>query len=227
VQIYFVSFDGRDRNIAILVVEALRQNNPNKSFFWTGDSLLGGKGWFGRIEESLEKAEGIICLITNNRSGTNNWLNLEVGAAIGGGKHRIIIVGPGIAAPMELSKPLQELQYIGWSDRVALKRELKRAKLASSMRAVESLVAALEPPKIVSCIYGEGKHWHTYSPMERGRFANSLENLKEIVVGNHLIGNHDPSPGYPKVLRVEIERAGEQYVKSFDEGTTVYRGDLW
>ena len=226
-QTYFVSFDGRDRNIAVLVVEALRQNNPKKAFFWTGDSLVGGRGWFGRIEGSLENAEGIICLITNNRSGTNNWINLEIGAAIGGRKHRIIIVGPGIATPMELSKPLQELQYIGWSDRVALKRELKRAKLASSSQAVENLVSALGAPKIVSCTYGEGQHWYTYSAVERGRFANSLENLKEIVIGNHLIGNHDPSPGYPKVLRVGIERAGGQYVKSFDEGATVYRGDLW
>jgi len=128
---------------------------------------------------------------------------------------------------MELSKPLQELQYVGWSDRIALKRELKRAKLGSSSAAVEQLVRALEPPRLVACTYGEGGNWYTYSPVERGRFANSLENLKELVVGNHLIGNRDPSPGNPKVLRVEIARAGERYVKSFDEGATVYRGDLW
>jgi TIR domain len=225
--VYFVSFDGRDRNIAVLVVDVLRRNNPAKTFFWTGDSLVGGRSWFARIENSLRDAKGIICLITNNRSGTNNWINFEVGAAIGGRKNRIIIVGPGIGAPMELSKPLQELQYIGWSDRVALKRELKRAKLASSTGAVEELVSALEPPKITSCSYGEGGNWYEYSRIERGRFATSIENLKEIIIGNHLIGDRDPSPGYPKVLRVEIERAGERYIKSFDEGATVYRGDLW
>ena len=43
---------------------------------------MGGRGWFGRIEKSLRDANGVICLITNNRSGTNNWLNLEVGAAM-------------------------------------------------------------------------------------------------------------------------------------------------
>jgi len=227
VQIYFVSFDGRDRNIAGLVVEALRRHNPKKSFFWTGDSLVGGTGWFGRIEKSLRDANGVICLITNNRSGTNNWLNLEVGAAIGGGKHRIIIIGPGISVPMELSKPLQELQYIDWSNRIALKCELKRAKLGSSSAAVDQLVRALESPRIVACTYGEGGNWYTYSPVERGRFANALENLKELVVGNHLIGNRDPSEGNPKVLKVKIDRADERYIKTFDEGATVYRGDLW
>jgi hypothetical protein len=224
---YFVSFDGKDRNIAALFVDALRRHNTGKRFFWTGDSLVGGKGWFHRIERALANAKGVVCLITNNQSGTNNWINLEVGAAIGGRKRCILIIAPGISCPAELSRPLQELQYLVWSDRIALRRELKRTKLAFSRRAVEDLVAVFEPPRIISCMYGEGENWHTYTNAERRRFSAVLENQKEIVIGNHLIGNHDPSPGNPKVLRIEVERASERYFKSVDEGAMLRRGDLW
>jgi len=189
VDTYFVSFDGKNRNIAAFVVDTLRRHNPKTNFFWTGDSLVGGKGWFAGIEQALADTKGVICVITNNESGTNNWINLEVGAAIGGRKHCMIII-----APAELSRPLQELQYVGWSDSDGLLRELRRANLAASSEALDDLVAALEPPRIRSGTYGLDPDWHTFSAAQRGRFMVVLENRKEVVIGNHLIDDDDLSP---------------------------------
>ena len=208
------------------IVSSLRRRNPSKRFFWTGDSLQSGRSWFARIERELRWCKGVISLITNNQSGTNNWINLEIGAAIGGEKFGIIIIAPGISVPLELSRPLQELQYVIWADRAALGRALKRSKLNGSKAAVEELVSALEPPKIVSCRYGEGTKWHEFGDVERKQFEELLENRKELVIGNHL-ANCDPSPGKRKALVIQVKRAGQSYARTVEEGAVLYRSYLW
>ena len=209
------------------MVRSLRSTNKGSRFFWTGDSLPSGDGWFGNVKTALEDAAGVVCLITNDRAGTNNWINFEIGAAVGGRKHLIIIIAAGLSAPQQLSAPLQHLQFIAWADRVALAAALKRSGLNHTDEAVEALVCALEPPALVSCRYGLGREWHNFSNWERSRLAIALENRKEIVVSNELIDGPDPVPCERKLLEVEVRRAGLTYVKSAQEYTTLRRSDLW
>ena len=202
--VIFVSFDSTDRNIGDAVVRSLRSANEGTPFFWTGDSLPSGEDWFGNVKTALEDAAGVICLITNDQTGTNNWINFEVGAAVGGRKHLIIIIAAGVSAPQQLSAPLQHLQFIAWADRVALAAALKRSGLSHSDAAVETLVGALEPPALLSCRYGLGREWHQFSNWERSRLEIALENRKEIVVSNELIDGPDPVPCERKLLEVEV-----------------------
>jgi len=54
-----------------------------------------------------------------------------------------------------------------------------------------------------------------------------LENRKEVVIGNHLIDDDDLSLGNRKFLKIDVERVGQQYVKTFEEGQLLRRADLW
>jgi len=54
-----------------------------------------------------------------------------------------------------------------------------------------------------------------------------LENRKEVVIGNHLIDDDDLSLGNRKFLKIDVERVGQQYVKTFEESQLLRRADLW
>ena len=109
-QNYFVSWDSQDEGMVRPIVEALQTHNQNKKIFWSRESIRGGNVWDDVIYKQLEAADGIVGVLTNNESGFNNFINFEIGAAIGGGKKLMIILAPGLSGTVELSVPLQRLQ---------------------------------------------------------------------------------------------------------------------
>jgi hypothetical protein len=224
---YFVSFVNEDRKVAEQVATALRKDNPAIKFSWVEKLSDGEKGWFGPIAKALREADGVVCVMASRAAATDPWIGFEMGAAIGGGKRRLILLGPGLEEGVEFSKPLQGLQRIVWSNKPAVQKGLESAGLQKSDNAVRNLMAAFQPPVVLSCKYGRGGTWYTFSTEERGAFTALLDSMGQVEIGNQLIGNRDPIPGTAKVLRVEVKRAGERYVRMFDEKATISRRDLW
>lgn len=227
-QNYFVSWDSQDEGMVRPIVEALQRHNQNKTIFWSRDSIRGGNVWDDVVYKQLEAADGIVGVLTNNESGFNNFINFEIGAAIGGGKKRMIILAPGLSGTVELSVPLQRLQYTGWSDRKNLRADLLNLELDASDVVVEELVLALTPYGLISCRFGSDPHWHNFTNPHLIAFGNMIENKKtNIPVGNELVNYLDPYPGTRKVLEVTVERNGRQTTKIFPEEYRLRRSDLW
>lgn len=223
---YFVSFVGDDRKVAEQVVAALRKDNPAIKFFWNENPVEGGKG-FGAMAKALREADGVICVIASPEAGMNPWICFEIGAAIGGGKRRLMLLGPGLEQGMEFLQPLQGMHRVVGSNKPAVQKGLEVAGLRASEPAVRNVMDALQPPVILSCKYGRGGTWYTFPTEEREALTAALDKMEKVQIGNHLIGNRDPIPGTSKVLRVQVKRAGEQYVRMLDEGTAFSRNDLW
>ncbi len=223
---YFVSFVSDDRKVAEQVVAALRKDNPAIKFFWPENRPEDGKG-FGAVAKTLREADGVICVIASPEAGMNPWICFEIGAAIGGGKRRLMLLGPGLEQRMEFSQPLQGMHRVAGSNKAAVQKGLEVAGLRASEPAVRNVMDALRPPVILSCKYGRGGTWYTLPTEEREALTAALDGMKKVEIGNHLIGNRDPIPGTSKVLRVEMKRAGERYVRMYEEGTTISRNDLW
>ena len=227
---YFVSFDSRDINLAGVVVDQLRGMNANHEFFWAGDGLTGGKGWFEQLEDNLRRSCAVIGLITSNTSWTKGWINYEIGAACSGEKKRIIIRGPCVNAPIPRGAPLSEIQCIKSSDGDALKKELSNLGLASGDEHVRKIIAAFESPSVIHIGYGERCNWHPYTKLEQGRVVATLMRGESVQIGNHLLenGEHDdPSRGHPKQIVFHLERNGRSYEVTFDEQQYVHWGALW
>lgn len=227
-QNYFISWDSQDEGMVRPIVEALQRHNQKKTIFWSRDSIRGGNVWDDVIYKQLEAADGIVGILTNNESGFNNFINFEIGAAIGGGKKLMIILAPGLSGTVELSVPLQRLQYTGWSDRKNLKADLVNLELDASDAAVEELVLALTPYTLISCRFGSDPHWHSFTQPHLAAFGNMVENKKtNILVGNELVNYLDPYPGTRKVLELTVERNGRQTTKVFPEEHHLKRSELW
>src|SRR5436309_518123 len=114
---YFVSWDSDDENMVRPIVTSLRKRNPTSEFFWSKDSIPTGRTWDDFVYKKLSAAEAVIAVLTSGDSGLNNFINFEVGAAIGGDKKLLTILGPGLTPADELSTPLKCLQYTNWSDK--------------------------------------------------------------------------------------------------------------
>jgi hypothetical protein len=140
----------------------------------------------------------------------------------------MIILAPGLSGTVELSVPLQRLQYTSWSDRKNLKEDLVNLELDASDAIVEELVLALTPYKLISCRFGSEPHWHNFTNPHLVAFGNIVENKKtNIPVGNELVNYLDPFPGTRKVLEVRVERNGKQTTRVFPEDYRLKRSDLW
>jgi TIR domain len=85
-QNYFISWDSQDEGMVRPIVEALQRYNQKKAIFWSRDSIRGGNVWDDVIYKQLQAADGIVGILTNNESGSNNFINFEIGAAIGAAK---------------------------------------------------------------------------------------------------------------------------------------------
>lgn len=223
---YLVSFVSDDRKLAEQVVAGLRKDNPAIKFFWPESRPEDGKG-FGAMAKALREADGVISVIASPGAGMNSWICFEIGAAIGGGKRRLILLGPGLEQGVEFSKPLHGIHRVVWSNKPAVQKGLESAGLRASDSAVRNVMTALQPPVILSCKYGRGGTWYTFPTEEREALTAALDKMERVQIGNHLIGNRDPIPGTAKVLRVQVKRAGEQYVRMLEEGTAISRNDLW
>lgn len=223
----FVSFDSQDRNWVSLLVQALRSRNPSTDIFWTGDPLPSGLGWFQFIERSIQECAGIISVLTNNSTGTNNWINFEAGAAVGRNIGRMIIYGPDITIASDVSRPLQNIQLVCWSNRQALTDGLARLALDSSPEAVEAIWQVFSPFRIEHIRYGIPGAEYAFSPQERQAFFYEIQSRKQIIIGNHLIGNRDPGEGIHKTIHLEIIRNNRRYHLAFEEEAMVRCSDLY
>jgi hypothetical protein len=143
--VIFLSFDSQDRNWVALLVRALRESNPDTEIFWTGEPLPSGLGWFQFIERNIQNCSGFLGVITNNASGTNNWINFEAGAAVGRDIGRMFLFASGIAIPADLSGAFTHVQLVGWSDRAAIRAGLERVGLNYSDEAVEVVSRVFTP----------------------------------------------------------------------------------
>jgi hypothetical protein len=223
----FVSFDSLDRNWVALLVSTLRAQNQNHEFFWTGDPLPPGQGWFQFIGSSLKTSKGIISVITNNSTGTNNWINFEGGAAIGGDKPLLVLFAPGITIDLDVSRPLRNLQLVGWSNRDGIREGLKRLSLDFSDAAIGQIVDVFTPFSIERILYGNRDKIYEFTPEERQKFSYVLENRKELIIGNHLIGGRDPAYGAHKTIFISVARNNTRYEVAFPEESLLRRSDLY
>jgi TIR domain len=227
-QNYFVSWDSQDEGMVRPIVEALERHNRGKTIFWSKDSIRGGKVWDDVISKHLEAADGVMAVLTNNESGLNNFINFEIGGAIGGAKKLMIILAPGLSGTVERSVPLQRLQYTSWNDRKNLSADLANLELCACDAVVDELVLALTPYHLVSCRFGDDTHWHDFTAAHLNTFGNMVENRKtNIVVDNELVNCLDPCLRIPKVLEVTVERNGNRTIRRFQEGYRLKRSDLW
>ena len=114
-----------------------------------------------------------------------------------------------------------------WSDRAALKEGLGRLQLNSSDEAAELASQVFTPFQIDNITYGIAGAMVPFSPQERQSFIYQLENRKQIVIGNHLIGYRDPAPGIHKQIQLDISRNHQRYIMTFEEESLVRRSDLY
>ena len=211
-----------------LVVVSLRKRNPKAEFFWSRDSIPPGKTWDEFVYLKLKKAEAVIALLTSGDSGLNNFINFEVGGAIGGDKELVTILAPGLTPADELSTPLKCLQYVNWNDKENIAFALGTLELERSADAVQDLVDALTPYQIVAARYGHGEAWYNFAGPHLSELASQIENRKfGIVVSNELIRGADPFYGTQKQLEITVRRLALEKVLSFNEGETIKRSDLW
>jgi hypothetical protein len=84
---YFVSWDSNDQKMVRPIVVSFRTRNPKAEFFWSKDSIPTGKTWDEFVYTKLRAAEAVIAILTSGDSGLNNFINFEVGGAIGGDKN--------------------------------------------------------------------------------------------------------------------------------------------
>src|SRR5439155_14742664 len=160
---YFISWDSNDETMVRPIVASLRTRNPKADFFWSKDSIPTGRTWDEFVYTKLRGAEAIIAILTSGDSGLNNFINFEIGGAIGGDKKLLTILAPGLTAADELSTPLKCLQYVNWNDKENLALALGTLELERSANAVQDLVDALTPYEIVAARYGHGEAWYNFA----------------------------------------------------------------
>jgi hypothetical protein len=225
---YFVSWDSDDENMVRPIVTSLRKRNPTAEFFWSKDSIPTGRTWDDFVYTKLSAAEAVIAVLTSGDSGLNNFINFEVGGAIGGAKKLLTILAPGLTAADELSTPLKCLQYTNWADKHNLARSMTELELEASVGAVQDIVDALTPYEIIAARYGHGETWHNFAGPHLTRLASEIENRKQgVTVTNELMGGADPCYGTRKQLEITVRRLALTKTLSFDEGMMIKRSDLW
>jgi hypothetical protein len=190
---YFVSWDSNDQKMVRPIVVSLRTRNPKAEFFWSKDSIPTGKTWDEFVYTKLRAAEAVIAILTSGDSGLNNFINFEVGGAIGGDKKLLTILAPGLTAADELSTPLKCLQYTNWSDKDNLVLAMAELELEQSLEAVQNIVDALTPYEVIAARYGHGEAWHNFTGPHLSQLAAEIENRKDgVTVDNRLMGGADP-----------------------------------
>ena len=225
---YFVSWDSDDEKIVRPIVESLRKRNPVAEFFWSKDSIPTGRTWDDFVYTKLRDAEAIIAVLTNGSSGLNNFINFEIGGAIGGKKKLLTILAPGLTPAHELSTPLKCLQYTTWSDKQTLGRAMADLELEHSEQAVQEIVDALTPYEITAARYGYGETWYNFTGPHLSELAAKIENRKQgVVVSNELMNGADPCYGTRKQLEVTVRRLALTNTLLFNEGVVIKRSDLW
>jgi hypothetical protein len=225
---FFVSWDSNDEKMVAPVVITLRKRNPKAEFFWSKDSIPTGRTWDDFVYMKLRESEVVIALLTNGDSGLNNFINFEVGGAVGGGKKLLTILAPGLTPADELSTPLRCLQYTMWSDKKNLRAALAELDLDHSAEAVQEIVDALTPYEITAARYGHGKTWYNFTGPHLTELAAKIENRKQgLPVDNALMNGADPCYGTRKQLEITARRLVLTKTLPFEEGTVIKRSDLW
>jgi len=225
---YFVSWDSNDEKMVRPIVLSFRTRNPQAEFFWSKDSIPTGRTWDDFVYTRLREAEALIALLTSKDSGLNNFINFEVGGAIGGDKKLLTLLAPGLTAAQELSTPLKCLQYTSWNDKGNLATAMTNLELDSSPEAGQDVVDALTPYEIIAARYGHGDTWHNFTCPHLTRLAAEIENRNDgVTVDNRLMGGADPCYGTPKQLEITVRRLAVTRMLSFNEYVTLRRSDLW
>jgi hypothetical protein len=225
---YFVSWDSDDENMVRPIVSSLRTRNPKEEFFWSKDSIPTGRTWDEFVYMKLRTAEAVIAVLTSGDSGLNNFINFEVGGAIGGDKKLLTILAPGLTAADELSTPLKCLQYTTWSDKDNLALAMAELELERSVEAVQDIVDALTPYEIIAAQYGHGDAWHNFTGPHLSGLSAQIENHKQgVAVSNQLMGGADPCYGVRKQLEITVRRLALTRTLSFGESVMIKRSDLW
>ena len=178
----------------------------------------------------MRESEAVIAVLTNGDSGLNNFINFEVGGAVGGGKKLLTILAPGLTPGDELSTPLRCLQYTLWSDKTNLGAALAESDLdhSHSAEAVQEIVDALTPYEITAARYGHARTWYNFEGPHLTELAEKIDNRKQgIAVDNALMNGADPCYGTRKQLEVTVRRLTLTKTLIFYEGTVIKRSDLW
>ena len=225
---YFVSWDSNDETIVRPIVNSLRKRNPASEFFWSKDSIQTGRTWDEFVYTKLREAEAVVGILTNGSSGLNNFINFEIGGAIGGQKKLLTMLAPGLTPGHELSTPLRCLQYTIWSDKENLARAMAELELEDSEQAVQEIIDALTPYEITAARYGSGEAWYNFTGPHLSELAAKIENRKQgVPVNNELMNGADPCYGTRKQLEVTVRRLALTRTVVFDEGVLIKRSDLW
>ena len=169
----------------------------------------------------------MIAVLTNGDSGLNNFINFEVGGAVGGGKKLLTILAPGLTPGDELG-PLRCLQYTLWSDKKNLGAALAELDLDHSAGAVQEIVDALTPYEVIAARYGHAKTWYNLAGPHLTELAAKIENRKQgVPMGNALMNGADPCYGTRKQLDITVRRLALTKTLTFEEDTVIKRSDLW
>lgn len=111
----FISYSNRDKEIVMLLVERLRGQDID---VWFDSNLLqGGDNWREVLDNALEKADGVLFLMTEN-SMRSEYVMAELGAAkaYARDKNRSKLILPVVYKLEEIPKLVMDLNVITWRE---------------------------------------------------------------------------------------------------------------
>ena len=129
----------------------------------------------------------MIAVLTDGDSGLNNFINFEVGGAVGGGKKLLTILAPGLTPGDELRTPTQMLAVHAMERKEDLRSSARRIGLDHSAGAVQEIVDALTPYEVIAARYRHAKTSYKFAGPHLTELAAKIENRKRRTDGHALI----------------------------------------